>query len=439
MEGKKYSFDEVMELQKKFELNVYLSRPIVLEKAEGVYVSDINGKRYLDFTAQFTACHIGYRNREMIDALTKQLEFPYVCPNYINVVRLELAQLLAQLAPGKLSRSYFGNSGGEAIDAAIKFARKYTRKHTNGYKTISIWNSFHGSTFGGISATGSAGYWRDFEPMLPGIIHLPGPNCYRCIYHLEYPMCNLACIRPIEETIMREEGNVSNVLIEVMRSGQGVILPPETYLKELRRICDENEVLLIFDEVVTAAGRTGRMFACEHYDVAPDMLVTGKGLTSGYIPGAAVIVREDLEMFDVADPNEFRHVHTHCGTPIMCKAAITNLNIILRDKLMENATTIGGYLLKELQDLVKEFEIMGDARGKGLLCGLEIVKNKEGKEPDFDKANLIVEKCEQKGLLIQLSPKWVNSVLVFIPPLIINKEHVDIALEILRDSIKEAR
>jgi len=218
-----------------------------------------------------------------------------------------------------------------------------------------------------------------------------------------------------------------------------VILPPETYLEELRKICNQHEVLLIFDEVVTSSGRTGTMFACEHYGVVPDMLVMGKGLTSGYIPGAAVIAREDLQIFDAANPDEFRHVHTHCGTPIMCRAAITNLNIILRDKLMDNAATVGAYLLEGLHKFVSEFEIVGDARGKGLICGLEIVKNKETKEPDFDKANLIIKSCAQKGLLVQLSPKWVNSVLVFFPPLIINKGHVDTALNILRDVLREIR
>jgi len=434
-----YGEEEILNLERKYTVQSYdasrLKNPVIVERAKGVFLWDRAGRRYLDFSAQYASCNIGFQNEEMIEAIKKQLEFISASAMFVHIPRVQLAELLAKITPGNLAKSHFECTGSDAVEAALKFARKYTKK----YKIVSLWEGYSGEgTFGALSAHGLPDSRFDFEPLLPGFVHVSPPYCYRCDFGLKYPECGLACLEVLEKTIIRE-GHIAGMILEPVPAGGGVIVFPDDYLPELREICNRHNVLLILDEIVTGFGRTGKMFCCEHYNVVPDMLVIGKGFTSGYIAGAAVIVPEHFKIYDPTDPNETRQVHSMSGSPLACIAAITNINVILRDKLVENAHKMGEYLLKGLKKLQEKSKIVGDVRGKGLLAGIELVKDKKSKEPDKDKEKAVIEKCKEKGLIVEGRCGGPQSVIVLHPPLIVNEEHIDIALEILNDVIEEVQ
>ena len=439
---KKYSFDLIVDMEARRNIQAYRSDyfvepPIVLERGEGVFVWDVNGRKYLDFSAQFSACNIGHGNNEMIDAIVKQLRTNQtnISPAYITKSRVMLAEVMAELTEGKLSKSWFGATGSDAVEATLKFARKYTRK----YKFVSLWRGYHGATLGALSAHGIWETRNDYGPLLTGFVHVSPPFCYRCDFDLDYPECDLTCLKVLEKTIEREgPEHVAGVIVEPIPAGGGVIVPPDRYLPELRKICDRKRVLLILDEVVTGFGRTGRIFCYQHYDIVPDFLVLGKGITSGYIPGSAVLASGELDIYDPDSPTETLHWHTHCANPLMCAAAIISANIILRENLPENATKVGRFFLKGLLDLAEESKGLGDARGKGLLHGLEIVEDKESRKPSFPKMEKIARECVKNGLIVETCGGTDIAVIVFHPPLNISEEHAQSALDILGKAVRWA-
>lgn len=439
MWGETYSEEEILDLEKKYTIQSYdasrLKNPVIIERAEGAFLWDRSGKSYLDFSAQYGSCNIGFQNKEMIEAIEKQLKFTSASAMFVHTHRVQLAELLAKITPGNLGKSHFECTGSDAVEAALKFARKYTKK----YKIMSLWEGYSGEgTFGALSAHGLPDSRFDFEPLLPGFIHVSPPYCYRCDFGLKYPDCGLACLDVLEKTITRE-GHIAAVILEPIPAGGGVIVFPDDYLPGLREVCNRHNVLLILDEIVTGFGRTGKIFCCEHYDVVPDMLVIGKGFTSGYAAGAAVIVPEHFKIYDLTNPDETRQVHSLSGSPLACIAAITNINIILRDKLAGNAQEMGEYLLEGLKDLQEKSKVIGDVRGKGLLVGIELVKNKKNKEPDKNKERIIIEKCKERGLIIEGRCGGPQSVIVLHPPLTVDKEHIDRALNILTDIIEQVQ
>jgi len=433
-----YSEKEIRDLERKYAVQSYdtsrLKNPLIIEKAEGVFLWDKNGKRYLDFSAEYSSSNVGFQNKEMIEAIKKQLKLISVSSMFIHPLRVQLAELLDKITPKDLSKSYFGCTGSDAIDAALKFARKYTKE----YKVLSLWEGYHGATFGALSAHGLTYARFDFEPLLPGFIHVSPPYCYRCDFGLKYPDCGLVCLNVLEKTIVRE-GHVAAIILEPILAGGGVIIPPKPYMQGLKKICEKYNILLIFDEVCTGFGRTGKMFCCEQYNVVPDMLVVAKGFTSGYLPGSAVIVSKDLNIYDPEKSGEPVHYHTLSASPLTCAVAITNINIILRDKLAENAAKIGKYLIESLQEIARESKIIGDVRGQGLLVGIELVKDKKTKEPaEKYKEHLFIEKCKEKGLIVEGGDGGMySSVIVLHPPLIVKKEHIDKALDIINDVVGE--
>ena len=439
MWGETYSEKEILNLEKRYTVQSYdASRsrnPVIIERAEGAFLWDRNGKRYLDFSAQYGSCNIGFRNKEIMAAMGKQLLFASASPMFIHTLRVQLAELLAKIAPGNLGKCHFECTGSDAVEAALKFARKYTKK----YKIMSLWGGYSGEgTFGALSAHGLSDSRFDFEPLLPGFVHVSPPYCYRCDFGLRYPDCGLVCLELLEKTLVRE-GHIGAVILEPIPAGGGVIVFPNDYLPGLKQICRRHNVLLILDEVVTGFGRTGKMFCCQHYDVVPDMLVIGKGFTSGYAAGAAVIVAEHFNIYDPTNPKETRQVHSLSGSPLTCAAAISNINIILREKLTENARKMGQYLLEGLQELQEKSEIIGDVRGKGLLVGIELIKNKKSRQPDKEKEIMIIEKCKERGLIVEGRCGGPQSVIILHPPLIVGKEHIDEALSILTDVILTMR
>jgi adenosylmethionine-8-amino-7-oxononanoate aminotransferase len=416
----------------------------VFESAHGTTLIDVEGREYLDAYSALWNVNVGYGRQEIADAVYAQIQqLPYYPHSQINVPATILAEQLAACLPGDLNHVYFCNSGSEANETAIKMARQYGRQTypgENRYKIISRYRGYHGFTYGALSATGQARRRKAFEPLVPGFPHAHPPYCYRCPLGLDVSSCSIACADEIER-IIQSEGpeTVIGVIAEPIIGGGGVIVPPDEYLPKLRQICDDYGLLLILDEVITGFGRTGKMFACEHWDVQPDLITLAKGLTSGYLPlGACVASTAVFNAFlGESDENrEFAQVCTYGGHPVACAAGIANLEILQKERLWENSEKVGAYLLSKLETL-RNVPIVGDVRGKGLMIAVELVQADGthletattnrivGQLRDFDKGGIIVGK-------IGHAVDEPENIIFIAPPLILTEAEADRIFETLR-------
>jgi taurine---2-oxoglutarate transaminase len=414
-------------------------KPLHIVDAEGCHFTDSTGKRYLDFSAQLMCVNIGHKNKAVIKSIAEQAEkLCYVAPGYATDVRAELSKLLLEILPKGLEKFYFSTSGTEANEAAIKIARMYTGK----YKIISRYNSYHGSTAASIAATGDPRRWA-VEPSgkIDGVIFAPECNCYRCPLGQNYPDCNIACADYLEHMI-RNEGNVAAVIVEPVVGTNGVLVPADEYLPRLRKICDDNDVLLIADEVMSGWGRTGKWFAVDNWGVKPDILTTAKGITSAYVPLG--LTATTMKIADYFNDHYFAHGHTYEAHPLTLAPAIAAINEIKRLNLIECAIEMGEYLGKKLKELKVKHKAIGDVRGKGLFWAVEIVKDQMSKEPFNVKEDkvagraLMVDKVTaemmKNGVYMQ---GWISH-FVIAPPLIITKEEIDSAVKVFDEALKIA-
>ena len=368
----------------------------VFESAHGTTLVDAEGNEYLDAYSALWNVNVGYGRQEIADAVYEQIQkLPYYPHSQINVPATMLAEQLAACLPGDLNHVYFCNSGSEANETAIKIARQYGRQTypgENRYKIISRYRGYHGFTYGALSATGQPRRRKAFEPLVPGFPHAHPPYCYRCPIGLDASTCGIACADDIERIIQGEgPETVIGIIAEPIIGGGGAIVSPDEYLPKLRQICDDYGLLLILDEVITGFGRTGKMFACEHWGVQPDLITLAKGLTSGYLPlGACVASTKVFNAFlgDTDENKEFAQVCTYGGHPVACAAGIANLKILQEERLWENAEKVGTHLLSKLETL-RELPIVGDVRGKGLLIGVELIET-DGTHLETAKTNRIV-------------------------------------------------
>ncbi|HEY6374956.1 MAG TPA: aminotransferase class III-fold pyridoxal phosphate-dependent enzyme [Edaphobacter sp.] len=400
--------------------------PMHIADAEGCYLIDGAGKRYLDFSSQLMCSNLGHKNQAVIDAIARQAQqLSYAMPGYATTARAELSLLLTEVLPKGLSKFFFTTSGTEANEAAFKIARMYTGKS----KIIARYRSYHGSTIGSIAATGDPRRWAT-EPggKGPGVIFAPEVNCYKCPIRHTYPSCNIACADYIEHMI-RNESDVAAVLIEPIVGTNGVLVPPDEYMPKLRRICDENGVLLIADEVMTGWGRTGEWFAMNHWSVIPDILVTAKGITSAYVPLGLCATSEKIAEF--FQDHFFSHGHTYEAHPITLAPAVACIHEMQRLNLVERARELAPYVEAKLNDLKARHRSIGDIRGKGLFWAVDMVKDRTTKEP----FNTYADKVSGKPLVVdQIAAKmladgvtiqaWVSH-FVIAPPLIVTKEEID--------------
>jgi 4-aminobutyrate aminotransferase len=341
---------------------------------------------------------------------------------------VKLAKKLAEITPGGPNkRTFFSNSGAEAIEAAIKLARWSTKRKL----ILAFYGAFHGRTYGALSLTASKPVQRrEFEPLLPGVIHIPYPYCYRCVFNLTYPKCDFACIRYIEDIIFRTvapPSQVAALFAEPIQGEGGYIIPPDGYFKQLKALLDKYEILFVDDEIQSGMGRTGKMFAIEHWEVIPDIVCIAKGIASGLPVGATVARRS------IMDWPEGAHASTFGGNPVACEAALATIKL-LEDELVENAKNMGEYLLQELKRTTKEVPIIGDIRGKGLMIACEVVKDKNTKEKAPEKKDQIIHNCFLDGLLLL---GCGENVVRFMPPLIVNKKEVDTAVKIFNKSLEK--
>ena len=408
----------------KYFLHQSLSTPClnVLSHCDGIYIEDLQGRRYMDFHGN-NVHQVGFGNRRVIEAIKAQMdELPFCTRRYTNIPAIKLAKKLAELAPGDLNRVLFAPGGTVAIGMALKLARAATGR----FKTISMWDSFHGASLDAISIGGEAIFRSGMGPLLPGTEHVPPPDPVHCPWECGNE-CNLKCARYLEY-VLEKEGDVGAVIAETVRSTP--YIPPPEYWKTIRAACDRHGALLILDEVTTFLGRTGKMFACENYGIVPDMLVIGKGLGGGIFPLAAMIAREGLNVA----PNRSLGHYTHEKNPVACAAGLATIEYMQDEGLIENAKEIGGYALGRLKSMMDRHEIIGNVRGLGLIIGVEVVRNRETRERATEEAEQIMYSALAKGLSFKLS---MGNILTLTPPLTITKAEMDKALNILDACFEE--
>lgn len=388
---------------------------LVAESAQGCVVTDVDGNRFLDFAAGIATCTTGHCHPRVVQAIQDQAaRLIHISPDFYYSPYVEAAAKLANIAPGSGDwKAFLTNSGAEAVEGTLKLARYATGRH----RFIAFLGAFHGRTLGTISLTASKPkYRRDFGPLLPGVTHVPYGNCLNCHYNLTYPACDLACIDYIEREVfvrLAPPEDVAAIIVEPVQGEGGYVVPPPDWLPALRALCDRHGILLIADEVQSGMGRTGRMFAVEHFDVVPDIISVAKGIASG-MPLGAFIARADLMTWESG-----AHGTTFGGNPVSCRAALETISL-LEEELMENAREVGNYLLERLEGFQDQYAALIDARGLGLMIGLEFQNSEQAHAVARDcfQRGLIVLKCGDKG--IRLSP-----------PLLVSQEQADTALDIL--------
>ena len=406
--------------------------PLAANRAAGVVMEDVDGNQFLDFTAGIAVCSTGHCHPHVVHAIQEQAAslIHMSGTDFFYSPQAELARRLAMLAPGEeRKRVFFTNSGAESVEAAIKLARY----HTGRSRIVGFFGAFHGRTLGALSITSSKTIQRHgFGPLLPGIHHVSYGNCYRCPCNLEYDACQIACVTDIERTLFRHTvspSEVAAIVVEPIQGEGGYVVPPPEYHQRLRELADDYGILLIADEVQSGMGRTGKMFAMEHWGVEPDIVCLAKGIASG-MPLGAIVARESVMTWPPGS-----HASTFGGNPISCAAALATIDL-LEGGLMENATKMGDLLRKQLTRLKEKHEAIGDVRGKGLMVGVDLVRNRATREADAELRNRVVQSCFYRGLLLLGCGR---SALRFSPPLVINRQHIETAVGIVDAAIEECQ
>lgn len=404
--------------------------PLVVKRAEGPVVEDVDGNRYLDFTSGIAVCNTGHRHPRIVEAIKAQVdEFLHMSgTDFYYPVQAELAQKLSEITPGGGTKKvFFGNSGAEAIEAALKLARYHTKRT----RIIAFLGAFHGRTMGALSLTASKViHEKGFAPLVPGVTHVPYAYCYRCPYNLEPKSCGIYCVDWLEEDLFKRSlppEEVSAIFVEPVQGEGGYIVPPPEFHRKLFDLADRYGILYVADEVQTGMGRTGKMFASEHFGVAPHIIALAKGIASGLPLGAMVAAEEVMDWVPGS------HASTFGGNPVSCRAALETIKL-LENGLIENAAEMGSYLKGELGKLMEEQVLIGDVRGLGLMVGVEIVRDREKKTKAVDERNAIVQECFRRGLLIL---SCGETSLRFVPPLVVTRDHIDRALSIFEEVLRD--
>lgn len=407
-------------------------------RGEGIYLFDTEGKRYIDACAGSAVANLGHAHPGVVAALGQQAEkvaFTHLS-RWTSVPIKELADMVAGLAPGSLNKLYLVSGGSEATESALKMARQYYLERdgkTSKYRVISRWHTYHGNTIGALSMTGDKRR-KKYAPLLLDFPHIPSPYCYRCLYHKEVDTCNAECAYELEKAIRREGSDtIAAFMAEpIIGAASGALVPHGDYFKIIREICDHYDILFIADEVMTGFGRTGKMFAMEYFDAVPDMMCIAKGMSAGYIPLGAVIVKDEIYKVFKNGSGAFVHGHTYGGNPLAAAVALEVIKTLKQDNLVENSRQVGEYLLQRLKEELLPFWYVGDVRGKGLLQGVEIVKDKKSKEAfpvSLGLAEKLTVTLMKHGVIVypgQGNADGENGdQFLLAPPLIISREQAD--------------
>lgn len=384
-----------MEAENRFTAQVYAKRPIVISKGQGATLWDIEGKEFIDCTGSYGQCVIGYGHPKIVKAIEEQAGKLSSCHGYaFNEVRAKLAEKIVKISPKGLDKVFLSNSGAEAVECALKTARKHTGKK----ETIAMVGAYHGKTMGALSATWNNKYREPFQPLLPGFKHVPYGNTAR-----------------VKEAITDK---TNSLIVEPIQGENGVRIPPMDYLKELREICDEKGILLIFDEIQTGFGRTGKIFACEHWKIAPDIMCLAKGVAGGLPIGVTIAKDEIMSSLGMGE-----HTSTYGGNPITAAAATAAIDVLLDEDLSTRASELGKRFLSELKDIEQGFKIVREARGLGLMLALEF---------RFGVRDIIMEAMNRGVLVLDAG----RTIIRFLPPLVIKKEQLDQAATVLREIVE---
>ena len=414
--------------------------PLLFVEGDGVWVTDAAGQRFMDPMSGLGLTNIGYGRREVAEAAYEQmLQISYMPSGTTTIPTVKLAAKLAELSPGDLTRSYFTSGGSESVETALKLARAYHRRRgePTRYKFISRRGSYHGATGGVIGLGGTARLnRRDYGPIAPGYLYAPQPHLYRCEFGSRTASeCATRCAQAVEELILLHgPETVAAVVAEPMATSVGVVVPGPEYWPMLREICTRYGVLLVVDEVMCGFGRTGKMFGIEHWDVQPDIITLAKGITSGYVPlGAAVARKEVSDAFVGSEEAKFVHMLSFGGHPVATAASLRNIEIIETEHLVENSAAMGGYLLEGLREMEEKHPIIGEASGMGLMCSLELVKDRATKEyfpADSGMSERLTDYFRRNGVLL----RGGNTMRVM-PPLCITRSEVDFLVQAMDRSL----
>jgi len=403
--------------------------PIAIERASGCTVWDENGREYLDCFSGISVVNAGHNNPRVIEAVKAQMDKLVHCSSYLYHVKpvADLAEKIAEIAPHGLSKTFFGNGGAEAIEGAMKLARLYTGKH----EFISLHASFHGRSWGTLSITGNQGRKKRGGPYAPGIAFAPVPYAYRSLWPDDPERVAGHCAKCLDDVIRFEtSGDVAAFIAEPVLGEGGIIVPPANYFREIKEVLDQHGILFVADEVQSGFGRTGKMFAIEHYGVTPDILVTAKGIADGF-PLSAFTTRPEIAA--AYKPGD--HLSTFGGNPVSCAAALANVRFMQDEDLPARAAETGQYAMKKLRGLQKENSTIGEVRGMGLMIGVELVRD-DKLTPANAEAEALRDALLKRGVLVGVGGVYGN-VVRFQPPLVITKEQIDRAIEVFASSLQE--
>ncbi len=405
--------------------------PLVVESAKGCIVKDVDGNEFIDFNSGLVCMNVGHNHPKVVAAVKNQCDrfLHYSNTDFYYREVVDLADRLAHITPGSPEKKiFFGNSGAEAIEAAIKLAKWHSHRQL----FIAFISAFHGRTVGALSFTASKPTQRrSFFPLMPGVTHVPYGYCYRCPHKLTFPECHYWCVDFIDEYVLQKyipPEDTAAILAEPIQGEGGYVVPPPEYFQRLKKIADKYGLLFIDDEVQSGMGRSGKWFAIEHWGVEPDIICTSKALASGLPLGACIAKSKVMDWVPGS------HASTFGGNPLSCVAASAVIDVIKEEKLLENANKQGAYIMKRLNELKEKSEIIGDVRGKGLMIGMEIVESKESKKPAPQKVNEIMMRSWKRGInVISCGASTIR----IAPPLVITKELVDSALDIIEDTTRQ--
>ncbi len=418
----------------------------VVEKSDGARIVDTEGIEYIDAMAGLWCVNAGYGRKELADVAHEQMmKNAYAPLSQGHLPAVELAEKINQMLGGDYV-IFFSNSGSEANETAFKIARQYhqQKRQSARYKIVSRYRAYHGSSFGALAATGQAERKYKYEPLTPGFIHVAPPDQYRDPENDATASGELASVKAVDKLMTWELGDtIAAMILEPIITGGGVIMPPENYMKGIEAVCQKHGALMIVDEVICGFGRTGKPFGFMNYGVKPDIITMAKGITSGYLPlSATAVKREIYEAFTGSDAyGYFRHVNTFGGSPVACAVALKNIEILEREALFERSKVVGASTLQTLHQALNTHPHVGDVRGKGLLIGIELVVDKESKEPlPVDKVNAVIAACKGQGVIIGKNGATVagfNNVLTLSPPLNIVQHDLDKIIEVVIENIKK--
>jgi len=423
---------------------------IEADHGDGIYIYDTKGKSYVDGCCGALVSNLGHNNPEIIAAIKAQydkIEFAHPSRWHCAVVE-EAATAVAETAPGDLDKVWFVSGGSEAVESAVKLARQYYVERdgisTSKSMTIGRWNSYHGSTLGTMSISGSLAKRRIFTPLFKESPKAEPPYCYRCPFYAEYPSCRMACVKNLEHMIrvIGPQYITSFIAEPVSGSMVGAVVPPDEYWPMVRDICTKYDILLIADEVMSGCGRTGKNFAIDNWNVVPDMIATAKGLAAGYVPTGGIVVRNGIADTIRSGSGSFMHGHTYNGNPVSAAAVCAVFKYMKEHGIVENTVAMGKLLEAGLKKIATENAIVGDVRGKGLMWGIELVCEKSTKKPFAQKATasaLAGVLCAEKGIIVYPGSGQIDGhegdTFLVAPPLIINEEQVNELLEKLSEGL----